>query len=55
MTTQNSQAQEPENSSRFTVIVYSLFAAFLVILTLSYFWAGHFMDWMEWFVRKVFM
>ena len=55
MTTQSSQAQEPENSSRFTATVYGLFAAFVVLLTLSYFWADHFMEWMEWFVRKVFM
>ena len=55
MTTPQAQTDEPENASRFAVIVYSLFAAFVVLLTLSYFWASHFMDWMEWFVRKVFM
>ena len=53
--TQNSQTREPEDSSRFTVLVYSLMAAFVVLLTLSYFWADHFMDWMEWLVRKAFM
>lgn len=55
MTLHTLPPEDPRASRRFAALVYSSFALFVVFLTVSYFFAGPMMDWMEAVIRRLFL
>jgi hypothetical protein len=55
MTESRAEASVPQDSRRFATWVYGSLAAFVVVLTLSYFLAGPVMEVMEKVIRKLFL
>jgi len=55
MTEETAPGYETSRSRRFNALVYSLFAAFVVFLTASYFLEGPIMNWIEAVIRKWFL